>query len=98
MIGKLGTSAADSEINEKCATLSQKLDSLLQTLQEETEGMGMGESSETEPSSPRDEDETEVGWPLLFIASSSTSFHSFKSINIDLSTAQRASFLDWLWC
>ncbi|ODN01907.1 Diacylglycerol kinase delta [Orchesella cincta] len=57
MIGKLGTSAADSEINEKCATLSQKLDSLLQTLQEETEGMG--ESTETEPSSPPHEEEEE---------------------------------------
>lgn len=60
MIGKLGTSAADSEINEKCATLSQKLDSLLQTLQEETETMG--ESTETEPSSspPQEEEEAEV--------------------------------------
>lgn len=58
MIGKLGTSAADTEINEKCATLSQKLDSLLQTLQEETEVMG--ENSETEPTSPHEEEE-EVG-------------------------------------
>lgn len=62
MIGKLGTSAADSEINEKCATLSQKLDSLLQTLQEETEVMG--ESTETEPSSPH-LDEEEVSLCIL---------------------------------
>jgi hypothetical protein len=39
MIGKIGASAPDSEIDEKCATLSQKLDSLLQTLHEETENI-----------------------------------------------------------
>lgn len=37
MIGKLDSSSPDSEIDEKCATLTQKLDSLLQTLNEETE-------------------------------------------------------------
>jgi len=37
MIGKLGASSQDAEIDEKCATLSQKLDSLLQTLHEETD-------------------------------------------------------------
>jgi hypothetical protein len=37
MIGKIGASSTDSEIDEKCANLSQKLNSLLQTLKEETE-------------------------------------------------------------
>jgi len=36
MIGRLGVSSQDAEIDAKCATLSQKLDSLLQTLHEET--------------------------------------------------------------
>lgn len=33
----MGAITQDSEIDEKCATLSQKLDSLLQTLREETD-------------------------------------------------------------
>ena len=38
MIGKIDASPSnDSEIDEKCAALTQKLDSLLQTLNEETE-------------------------------------------------------------
>jgi hypothetical protein len=54
MIGKIGSSSTDTEIDEKCANLSQKLNSLLQTLQEETEGM------ESEPSSPPGNEEVEV--------------------------------------
>lgn len=37
MIGKVGSSADDEEINMKCANLSQKLNSLLLTLNEESE-------------------------------------------------------------
>lgn len=37
MIGKMGSSANDLEINAKCANLSQKLSSLLLTLNEETD-------------------------------------------------------------
>jgi len=55
MIGKIGSTSSDTEIDEKCANLSQKLNSLLQTLQEETEGV------ESEPSSPPANEEIEVG-------------------------------------
>lgn len=58
MIGKIGSSSTDTEIDEKCANLSQKLNSLLLTLKEETEDT---ENEPPSPSTPEDE-EIEVGW------------------------------------
>jgi hypothetical protein len=56
MIGKIDASPSnDSEIDEKCAALTQKLDSLLQTLNEESENFTNASANANE-----DQDESDL--------------------------------------